>query len=223
MKSYDYLESSQLEIMGLKDTNIMNNVYSKLIIEWQKEKFSDDLHPYKEDLINKVSSLIDSTKENIDKNFSDENQFLKEIMELDLERLIFVLKDYLRIRIVKIEKYLYFIIKNDLHSILSNSEFEFAYDLYKIKKAYFDQNLNSKLIYKELVEFDKKISESVLVTPNKNIYTFVKCLSTESITINIQDVYPSNSSFLTLIKGEIYCLPESLVKSNCEISRLAYI
>ena len=69
-----------------------------------------------------------------------------ETYDLDLERVKFILRDYLRIRLLKIEKYLYYIIKNDLCNILSEAEFEYAKNLFKIKRKYFSENFYKKII-----------------------------------------------------------------------------
>lgn len=218
-----YSNTNNTEIMGIKDTLIMNKTYNKLLSEWQKEKFSDELLQYKDNLINQVSDLIDKSQKQINATFADENQFLKEIMELDLERLVYVLKDYLRIRIVKIEKFLYFIIKNDLSGLLSPNEFEYAFNLFKLKRAYFNQSLYKK-IAPDLSEFKNSISNKVVVSPNTNNYSFVKCLSNESITLSLKNVFETiEEGYIEMIRGEIYCLPERLIKDGCEINQFCFI
>jgi GINS complex subunit 4 len=221
--SNKYSNTNSTEIMGIKDTLIMNKTYNKLILEWQKEKFSDELLQYKDTLVNQVSDLIDKSLKQINTTLADENQFLKEIMELDLERLVFVLKDYLRIRIAKIEKFLYFIIKNDLSGLLSSNEFEYAFNLFKLKRAYFNQILYKK-IAPDLSEFKNSISNKVVVSPNVNNYTFVKCLSHESITLSLKNVFETiEEGYIEMIKGDIYCLPERLIKDGCDINQFCFI
>lgn len=216
-------KSINTEVMGISETSCIHPLYKSLIIEWQKEKFSDELLPAKEEMIKKISLFIEKINSKLKESLSDENQFLKEIFELDLERLLFVLKDYLRIRLIKIEKYLYFIIKNDMGSILSTDEFEYAFNLFKIKRAYFNQNLY-KNIHSDLNEFKDGISSKIIVSHNPNSFSFVKCVLNESLTLNLKEAFTnSEKDYIELMKDEIYCLPNILIKNACEVNQLAYI
>lgn len=65
------------------------------------------------------------------------SSFVKEIMVYDLDRIKYYLKRYLRIRIQKIERNLFYILKSNLHSHFSNDEFNYAVKYYQLIKDHF--------------------------------------------------------------------------------------
>lgn len=57
---------------------------------------------------------------------------------MELERIKYMVKCYLRTRLFKIEKHLLYIIEKDQASLLSEQEMSFAWELYNGKKNYFE-------------------------------------------------------------------------------------
>lgn len=69
---------------------------------WMNEKLCKELLTINEPLVDKITSLIDEKNEEIKlKACSKKDQDL-ELLELDIERIKFVLKDYFRIRLKKV-------------------------------------------------------------------------------------------------------------------------
>ncbi len=96
-----------------------NSLINGLIKIWKNEKFSNDILLYQNSLISTAIDLVEKTEKELkDSSIEKENS---DIIELDIERMKFLIKDYLRIRIMKIEKYLFYILKNDLSSLLSEN------------------------------------------------------------------------------------------------------
>ena len=62
-----------------------------------------------------------------------------------MDRVKFLLKAYLRARIVKIEKHLLFIVEKDQANLLSQAEMEYAWTLYESKKEHFNREFFSKI------------------------------------------------------------------------------
>ena len=200
---------------------ILNN--QKLILNlqkvWTNEKLSKALLKYEEDFISEVIEVIEKKEKEIqnlnrsngpnkDSNIKEET----EIIELDLERTKFLLKDYLRIRLCKIEKYIYFIIKNDLSHLLSKNEFEFAFDFFKNKRNYFNENFNKK-IHESFNDFvPNKLRDDIIIEPPYNSYVYCKSLTYEPITVYLKDVWAESEESLTIGKDDVYCLPYFCVK-----------
>ena len=100
-----------------------NNPIFELQSQWQNEKFTEELLPYPTKLLSKILINIENTDsklKNKHSNTSNTNTeieadkrlpVINEIKELDLERVKFLVKDFLRIRLAKINKYLIHIIK----------------------------------------------------------------------------------------------------------------
>ena len=78
------------------------------------------------------------------KNNSDERFYLN-ILRMEMERIKYMLKAYLRARIVKIEKHLLYIVEKDKASLLSPAEMEYAWTLYDSKKEHFNSEFFDKI------------------------------------------------------------------------------
>ena len=60
---------------------------------------------------------------------------------MELERVRFALKSYLRTRLSKIEKLLLSIVEKDCNDLLSEAEMQFAFKLYESRPSYFKNAL----------------------------------------------------------------------------------
>ena len=92
---------------------------TNLVTIWRNEKLSQTLLPYKENIINEVTALIEKKEKELKEKKIDKN--VKYYMEIDIQRIKFIIKDYLRIRLMKIEKYLFYLLKNNKIDILSQN------------------------------------------------------------------------------------------------------
>jgi GINS complex subunit 4 len=190
---------------------------------WQNEKFSKDILHF-DDRVLDILKKIEIKEEEVSK--AKKNDDL-ELVELDIERLKYMIKEYLRIRMAKIEKYLYHIIKNDLCAMLSNAEFEFASQLFKHKKAYFDDVLYKK-INPSLNDFKingemGNINQNFIVNSSDNSYVIAKSVVEEPIMVNLRDAFEESLETKTFTKDEIYCLPYKLIKDNLRDNHIELI
>ena len=64
---------------------------------------------------------------------------------MEVERVKFILKSYLRSRIIKIEKFLLYIVEKDKANLLSQPEMEYAWTLYEAKKSHFKSEFFDKV------------------------------------------------------------------------------
>ena len=60
---------------------------------------------------------------------------------MELERVKYVLKSYLRARILKIEQNLFFIVEKDKAHLLSEAEMQYTWTLYEARKEHFKSEL----------------------------------------------------------------------------------
>ena len=190
----------------------MNNVsnlsinFSTLQKIWQNEKFSKELLKFENNYITQILIEIEKREEVLNKSREDES----DILELDIERAKYILKDYLRIRLAKIEKYLFYIIKNEMNHLLSNQEFNFACDLFKLKKNFFNENFIKK-VNPSLNDFKPvELGEDIIVTPSDS-YVIAKNTSLEPIILNLKDVSES-IDIKTMYRDDIYCVPFKLIR-----------
>ena len=89
-------------------SEIGNSHCNSFVLELQrlrmKEKIAKDLLKIDESLIDKITGLIDEKEQEINSKQLQKKDQEVELLELDIERVKFILKDYLRIRIKKVIK-----------------------------------------------------------------------------------------------------------------------
>lgn len=196
---------------------------TSLITIWRNEKLSQALLPYEENTINDVTSLIEKKEQEIMNNKKmDKNT--KYYIEIDIQRIKFILKDYFRIRLMKIEKYLFFLLKNNKTDILSQNEIKFAAELMDIKAVYFNQGLkkmnslaNNFFQFtdknKTRIEKIQKVSDAMITKPEENDYVVVQNITNNTINLNIKDVYSDyKGEFLSISSGEKCLVPFKVIE-----------
>lgn len=75
---------------------------------------------------------------------TDQRNYLN-ILRMEIERVKYLIKAYLRARILKIEKHLLFIIEKDQACLLSQSEMDYAWHLYESRREHFKTELFDKI------------------------------------------------------------------------------
>jgi hypothetical protein len=85
--------------------NNSKNYVSELQRLWMNEKISKDLLRFNEDLIDKITTLIDQKEKELKQKQHKKDADI-DILELDIERVKFILKDYFRIRLKKVKNFI---------------------------------------------------------------------------------------------------------------------
>ena len=199
---------------------------TNLITIWRNEKLSQTLLQYEEDTINLVTSLIEKKEKELKEKKIDKN--VKYYIEIDIQRIKFIIKDYLRIRLMKIEKYLFYLLKNNKIDILSQNEIKFAAELMDIKAAYFIQGLKkmnslANNFYpftdknKTRVEKMQTISDAMINKPVESEFVIIQNISNKTIDINIKEINNNyNGDFLSIYSGEKCLVPYKLIEPYLE-------
>ena len=178
-------------------TQNYSDFMSNLVKIWRNEKLSQTLLPYEENIINDVISLIEKKEKEINDKKIDKN--VKYYIELDIQRIKFIIKDYLRIRLMKIEKYLFYLLKNNKIDILSQNEIKFAAELMDVKAAYFMQGLKKmNSLVNNFYQFTDKnksrvdkmqtISDAMITKPSDSEFVIIQNISNNTIDINIKEI-----------------------------------
>ena len=195
---------------------------TSLVTIWRNEKLSQTLLPYEENIINEVVSLVEKKEEEIKDKKMDKN--IKYYIEIDIQRIKFIIKDYLRIRLMKIEKYLFYLLKNNKINILSQNEIKFAAELMDVKAAYFVQGLKkmnslANNFYqftdknKSRVEKMQTISDAMIIKPSDDEFVIVQNISNSTIDLNIKEISSEfQGDFLSIYSGEKCLVPFKLIE-----------
>src|SRR5690554_1527143 len=93
---------------------------------WINEKFAPDILPYKKESVDFLIEKLKKRQEELLEDLEDSSQALiRNLMQMEYERIRFIVTSYLRTRIQKIEKYPQYFL-NHLKNRLSKQEIEFA-------------------------------------------------------------------------------------------------
>jgi len=210
------------EIYSDFTTKNYSEFMTHLVRIWRNEKLCQTLLPYEENTINEVVSLVEKKESELKDKKIDKN--VKYYIEIDIQRIKFIIKDYLRIRLMKIEKYLFYLLKNNKIDILSQNEIKFAAELMDVKASYFLQGLKkmnslANNFYqftdknKKRVEKMKTISDAMVTKPSSDEFVIVQNVSNNTIEINIKEIYGEfQGEFLSIYSGEKCLVPYKLIE-----------
>ena len=206
---------------------------TNLVTIWRNEKLSQMLLPYEENIINEVTSLIEKKEKELEDKKIDKN--VRYYIEIDIHRIKFIIKDYLRIRLMKIEKYLFYLLKNNKIDILSQNEIKFAAELMDVKAAYFIQGLKkmnslANNFYpftdknKTRVEKMQSISDAMITKPTESEFVIIQNISNKTIDINIREISNDyQGEFLSIYSGEKCLVPFKLIEPYLERKQVKII
>jgi len=141
---------------------------------------------YKTELVEELDLLITTQEEAVSSGSSSSvtENFFASIYKLDIERMKYLLKSYLRTRLLKIQKLYLDIIRNDKGDLLSESEYEFVAKFFIHKKTHFQTSFSRRLP-NELEDFvdpsgentsnpNCPVNPEMVVEPNMARPVFVK-------------------------------------------------
>lgn len=211
-----------------------NSFMMTLVDIWRNEKLCQDLLPFEEKIITDAIAAVEQKEKELS-NDTTIDKTIKYYTELDIQRIKYVIKDYLRIRLMKIEKYLFYLLKNNVTDILSQNEMNFAAGLMDAKALYFNQALKkmsslSNIFYpftdktKTLLEKMEYITQAFIDSPPKNDFVVVENIKKNSIILNLKEAFEDYKyGFMTLESGEKCLLPFSVIKQDLDAKKLKII
>lgn len=129
----------------------------------RQEFFAPALLPYNFTLINALVQCISEREARLAALPSADHSFAHDLLTLELDRLRYYLKKYLRLRIAKIERNILFIFQNDLAGLLSKPEFDFAFKFYQL----FSGQLSQEFFSKVEDRFGAKLFQQNALEPNR--------------------------------------------------------
>ena len=83
------------------------------------ERSTSHFFPYMKDLMERISDLISKQEEETSSGFTSEEAFYMNIYRMEIERVKYLVKGYLRARIAKFTKYMLAIVVEDYAKYLS--------------------------------------------------------------------------------------------------------
>lgn len=178
------------------------------------EKLSPDILPYEPVLVFRIKGYLASQKEVVERcSDTVETNFVGDLLMIEINRLLYLLTDYHRIRIFKIQKFVLYIIQDENMKVrLSETENIFAESYLALKHQHQTSEFLNQ-IPKAFQKFNHDESEpSIIETPN--LAEFVYCRIDE----DLDNFRLSQSNELetgdTAHKGDIIVVPYDKVSEH---------
>ena len=106
------------------------------------EKMAPELLPFQHRLVESVKKLILRQEKKIRDQAASErdadDRFYLNIIKMELERIKFIFKSYLRTRLLKIEKSYLYIVEKDQSDLLSEAEQEYAFAIHQSREKHYE-------------------------------------------------------------------------------------
>ncbi|XP_072998215.1 DNA replication complex GINS protein SLD5 isoform X2 [Typha latifolia] len=166
---------------------------------WRNEKESPEILRFESELVHRAREQI---------------QLL-----MDLDRTLYLLRSYLRIRLQKIKKYMIHIAKTNLWNLLSEQEQKFAKRCTDIMEKHLEQSVLSRLPYGYQSILKQSISsEEDDMVPEPQVDTFVFCKAKCDIgAIQLDD---TGGEILDLVADDLYVLRYKSIKGLVESGQI---
>ncbi|KAK1295286.1 hypothetical protein QJS10_CPA16g01678 [Acorus calamus] len=187
---------------------------------WRNEKAGPEILQFQDALVQRAREqiqLLEGTVEEFMENGTDD--LVISLYQMDLDRTLFLLRSYLRIRLLKIQKYVIHYSKTQLWDRLSEEEQKFAKKCTDILEKHFERSVLSRLPYGYQSILRQSISsEEDDMVPEPQLDTFVFCKSKGAVgSFQLDD---SGDEIVDLVADDLYILRYKSIKGLVEAGRI---
>ncbi|XP_020113576.1 DNA replication complex GINS protein SLD5 [Ananas comosus] len=187
---------------------------------WRNEKAAPEILRFEAALVARAREqiqLLEETVEEFMENGVDD--LVVSLYQMDLDRTLFLLRSYLRIRLQKIEKYMIHISKSNLWNRLSEQEQRFAKRCTEIMEKHLEQSVLSKLPYGYQSMLKQSISsEEDDMVPEPQLDTFVFCKTKGAVgAFQLDDI---GDEIVDLVADDLYVLRYKSIKGLVESGQI---
>uniref|UniRef100_A0A7S1PN95 DNA replication complex GINS protein SLD5 n=1 Tax=Alexandrium catenella TaxID=2925 RepID=A0A7S1PN95_ALECA len=140
-------DSSHVEGTAEGEDEVFHNKdVEKLFLRWQNEKFAPEVLPFDRDVAENISEMVEYVGEGLEEergegDGQDPNDPDYCLRCVDLERIKYLLRDYLRIRLWKLSQWPQHYLEPANIQYLSDAERQFLREFWNLKKGFFESRL----------------------------------------------------------------------------------
>ncbi|KAG0452302.1 hypothetical protein HPP92_025775 [Vanilla planifolia] len=190
---------------------------------WRNEKAAPEVLHFEAGLIQRAREqiqLLEETVEELIEIRSDD--IVVSLYQMDLDRALFLLRSYLRIRLQKIEKHMLHIYRTHLWNRLSEQEQRFAKRCLDIMEGHLERSVLSRLPYGYQSMLKQSISsEEDDMVPQTQLDTFIFCKAKSNIgAFQLDDM---GEEIVDLVAGDLYVLRYKSIKGLVEAGRVELV
>ncbi|KAJ8323911.1 hypothetical protein BDV3_002163 [Batrachochytrium dendrobatidis] len=185
------------------------DIYQSMIRAWVNEKAAPDLLPFQHDLVSQLRFIVETQQEGVHLRYSGQPtfNFLKFIYGLELERIKFVLRSYIRLRLGKIQHMTIYLLSDpELRMCMSDEELFFAERFQTLIQTYHKGSYLGNLS-KQWQALD---SDEMLMKPDLDTAVFCR------VTQDVGDLQINEMETILMKKDQMYLLRYSKVRPLVE-------
>ncbi|GMM27682.1 DNA replication protein [Martiniozyma asiatica (nom. inval.)] len=207
------LEHAFAELDGKITSNGDDREYDAELLRsaWIREQYVDDILPYEEDLIERILARVQTQLQYLELHSAMEeaNKLQLVILETELERIQFLLRSYIRLRLLKIDRYaIYIQTEPVVLQNLSQTEAEYMKKHLELLSELLHDSCLSKL-----PPSLRSLSEPEMVTrPDMTKPVFLMCKSDTAVDIGGE----GEDSILEMKVGEVYVIRYQYIRHLLE-------
>eukprot|EP00442_Polarella_glacialis_P020574 CAMPEP_0115079728 /NCGR_PEP_ID=MMETSP0227-20121206/18273_1 /TAXON_ID=89957 /ORGANISM="Polarella glacialis, Strain CCMP 1383" /LENGTH=238 /DNA_ID=CAMNT_0002467271 /DNA_START=116 /DNA_END=832 /DNA_ORIENTATION=- len=212
--------SGQAAGQGEEEAFVHEDV-DRLIRRWRNEKYAPEILPFDKDVIQNMSELLEFVAETLDGERNEgEGQDPHDpdfcLRNIDLERMRYVLRDYLRIRLWKLTRWPQHYLEPKNQDLLSAAERAFLSEYWDNKRLFLDNRLlttipPSKRALNEKLDFLDMVRRPEI---EKHVYARIKKDVGEiEVPPSMTQSTEGTPAPLVLVEGDTYLLRYSIIRS----------
>ncbi|ONK61695.1 uncharacterized protein A4U43_C08F32610 [Asparagus officinalis] len=187
---------------------------------WRNEKAAPEILNFESELVQRSREQIQLLEETVEEFMeTGADDLVVSLYQMDLDRTLFLLRSYLRVRLQKIEKYMIHISKTDLWNRLSEQEQRFAKRCSEIVEKHLKQSVLDKLPfgYGSMLKQSVSSEEDDMV-PEPQLDTFVFCKTKTAVgAFQLDD---AGDEIVDLVADDLYVLRYKSIKGLVEGGRI---
>jgi GINS complex subunit 4 len=213
------LGSAEKDVDGGENEPWIHKSFSDLMRRWNNEKYAPEILPFDLQLVEDhretldlVSETLQEDQENAEPADLDDTDYI--LRCTDYERVLYVLRDYLRIRLWKLSRWPQHYLEPNHMDVLSDAERAFLRDYWDARKGFLQHRLLDALPHSKQGLEDKMDLLDMVRRPNLDAQVYAR------VTDEIPEIYPSpsmstqgsESEPLKLVNGQTYLIRYSLIR-----------
>lgn len=239
----DILQDFEKSSAPRNTKNLQLNLYNRLVTAMLNARMAPDVLPYEHNLMQQVLSMLSKQQQYLldSHEYGDSNvgngvispDFKLQLMivETEIERLNYLVRLYLRVRLSKLDKFNIFYINKvaneaespgpgvaDLKPLLSSDETDYIHKHFKILTQLYNSCFLKKMPHFLTLLDDTSGGQLMITEPDIKQPVFIKVVTRTPITLTL-----NSEEVLELERDGIYVVKYQLVKKYVEIGDIVLI
>ncbi|GBG31710.1 DNA replication complex GINS protein SLD5 [Hondaea fermentalgiana] len=196
-------EFADFDAFGARAKNVDVDLLRRALLN---EKGAPELLHYEALLVKHLKEAVDRQQEVVDELQTNVSNMMRSMMyQMELDRVNYLIVEYLRTRLRKIERHAFFIIKHEeMRDRLSEAELRFAQRFADLQASHLRKLALSKMpeVHQKLDDQNNQVNMSTLIFPEPDLDSFVIC----QVLDDIGDIELEENNIVSMNAGELVAI-----------------